>query len=141
MPRSVRRYRFENSRLPLIANRTQPLRGGSVARNGLIVSQTILLSSRMSESRETRAKELQKAIGDILMQYWDPIGVSDIPEAQGEYDSYVGPVYRVLAGSRSEEEIISHLSHVEANMMGFGGADHDRLRRVAGRLLALDVRL
>ena len=75
------------------------------------------------------------------MQNWDPIGVLDIPEAEGEYDSYIGPVYRVLAGSRSEEEIVDYLSHVEANLMGFGGADRDRLRRVAGRLLALDVRL
>jgi len=95
----------------------------------------------MSEAREKRAQEIQKAIGEILMQYWDPIGVSDFPEAEGEYDSYIGPVYRVLAGSRAEEEIISYLSHVESNVIGLGSADRDRLRRVAGRLLAVDVRL
>ncbi len=36
-----------------------------------------------------RAREYQSAIRKILMEEWDPIGVSDIPEAQDEYDSYI----------------------------------------------------
>ncbi len=93
----------------------------------------------MADPREKRAKEIQDAIGNVLNKYWDPIGVSDIVE--DEYEMYVGPVYRVLAGSRSEEEIVSYLSHVETKMMGFAGPDLDRIRVVARRLLELDVRL
>jgi hypothetical protein len=75
--------------------------------------------TRMTDSRDKRAREIQDAIGEVLMQHWDPIEVADVPEARGEYDSYVGPVYRVLAGSHSEEELISYLSHMETKMMGF----------------------
>jgi hypothetical protein len=95
----------------------------------------------MAHSRDDRAKEIQEAIRAILVRHWDPIGVSDLPMAQDEYDSYIGPVYRVLSSSRSEEEIISFLSHVEANMMGFGAPDRDRLRKVASQLMAVDVSL
>jgi hypothetical protein len=43
------------------------------------------------QSRENRAK-----IREILMHEWDPIGVRDAPEAQDEYDAYVGRVYVML---------------------------------------------
>jgi hypothetical protein len=95
----------------------------------------------MSDSREKRAREIQKAIGEILMQHWDPIGVSDISEAQDEYDSYIGHIYRLLASSRSAEELVSYLSDVEAHTMGLGWADSERIRNVSSRLLALDVSL
>ena len=35
-----------------------------------------------------RARKIQDAIGEVLMQHWDPIGVNDVPEARGEYDAY-----------------------------------------------------
>ena len=44
----------------------------------------------------TRAQAYQNNIRKILFQDWDPIGVSHIPEAQDEYDSYVGGVYSRL---------------------------------------------
>jgi len=43
-----------------------------------------------------RAKQYHEAIRAILLKEWDPIGVSHIPEAQDEYDRYVGGVYRLL---------------------------------------------
>ena len=92
-------------------------------------------------SRDRRAKEIQDAIGQVLMRHWDQIGVAEFPEARGEYDSHIGPVYRVLFGSRSEEELISYLSHVETNLIGFAPPPRERLRAVARRLLALEVRL
>ena len=95
----------------------------------------------MPDSRDKRAKEIQSAIGDVLMKHWDPIGVADIPEAHSEYDRYVGPVYRILADSRSEEELINYFSHMETKMMGFAPPPREHLQAVASRLLALDVSL
>ena len=32
----------------------------------------------------------------ILNQVWDPIGIGDLPDAEGEYDNYVGEIYVML---------------------------------------------
>ena len=49
-------------------------------------------------SRDKRAREVQNAIREVLIREWDPIHIQDVPEAQDEYDGYVGGVYRLLAG-------------------------------------------
>src|SRR5207248_11732310 len=54
------------------------------------------------QSRENRAR-----VREVLMQGWDPIGVRDAPEAQDEYDSYVGRVYVMLMDERASAEIIA----------------------------------
>ncbi len=41
-------------------------------------------------SKEQRAREIQETIRDVLVHDWDPVGVGGVPEAQDEYDSYVG---------------------------------------------------
>jgi hypothetical protein len=33
-------------------------------------------------------------IRHVLMSVWDPIGIKDRPNAQDEYDSYLGGVYQ-----------------------------------------------
>lgn len=53
------------------------------------------------ESREVRSK-----IRAILMAKWDPIGVSEVPEAADEYDSYIGGVYELLAEGAPEEKLV-----------------------------------
>jgi hypothetical protein len=58
---------------------------------------------------EIRARKIQGQIRLVLLQDWDPIGVADIPEAHDEYNSYVGPMYRMLASSASEDETAAEL--------------------------------
>jgi hypothetical protein len=98
----------------------------------------------MTDSRDKKAREIQDAIGEVLMRHWDPIGVADVPEARGEYDSYIAPVYRILVGSRSEQELIEFLFRTARDILGspvVPGASGEYLRPVARRLLELDVRL
>ncbi len=72
------------------------------------------------------------AIRQILRHDWNPIGFDDfLPE--DEYDSYIGPVYRILAGTRSEDELIDYLR--------WRPATEERLRTIARKLLALNVKL
>lgn len=82
-----------------------------------------------------------QTIRAALMSDWDPIGVAGIPEAADEYDSYIGAVYRILAGSRSEDELVEFLYHTETQTMGLCLCTRGRVREVARKLLALDVSL
>jgi len=98
----------------------------------------------MVDLRDKRAREIHDAIGEVLMQHWDPIGLADVPEARREYDGYIAPVYRILVGSRSEQELIEFLSQTASEIMGepvVRGASADHLRPLARRLLELNVEL
>ena len=94
---------------------------------------------RMTDSRDKRAAEIQDSIRQILHHDWNPIGFSDLPE--DEYDSYIAPVYRILVGSRSEQELIEFLFSTERDIIGVPCESPEQLRPVARRLLELDVRL
>ncbi len=94
----------------------------------------------MTDSRESRAAKIQDSIRQVLRRDWNPIGVGD-EWPEDEYDSYIAPVYRILAGSRSEQEMIECLFMVERDIFGSPCASAEQLRPVARRLLELDVSL
>jgi hypothetical protein len=97
----------------------------------------------MPDSRDKRAAEIQDSIRQILYHEWDPIGVAGAAPAD-EYDSYIAPVYRILAGSRSEQELVEFLFRTARDTIGMARDtdEHFELQRpVARRLLELDVRL
>ena len=100
-------------------------------------------STRMTDSRDKRAAEIQDSIRRVLRHEWNPIGFNDaLPE--DEYDSYIAPVYRILAGSRSEQELVEYLCRTAEGIVGATptpSPDYEQLRPVARKLLELDVRL
>lgn len=83
--------------------------------------------------RAQKAKQYHEAIHRILLYDWDPIGVSDIPEAQDEYDSYVGGVYRLLITRATQHQIFDFLWDVETNRMGLFG-NRSRTQNIAEQL-------
>jgi hypothetical protein len=93
------------------------------------------------DSRARHARELQRAIGDLLLRHWDPLGVADVPEGEGQYDAYVGPVYRLLADGASDREIAEHLVRVETEALGFEDSHWRLLVPTAHKLRKLYVRL
>ncbi len=94
----------------------------------------------MADARDKRAAEIQDSIRQILRHDWNPIGFDEVlPE--DEYDSYIAPVYRILAGSRSEQELIEFLFRTERDTIGVPCESPEQLRPVARRLLELDVSL
>ena len=95
----------------------------------------------MKQTKEQRAEQIQESIRRVLLHDWDPIGIRDVPEAQDEYDSYVGGVYRLLASGASEQQIAEHLWRIEADAMGLSALDQAKLAPVARKLCALDVKL
>jgi hypothetical protein len=93
----------------------------------------------MLDSRKSRAAEIQDSIRQVLYREWRPIPAPDLPEE--EYDSYIAPVYRILVGSRSEQELIECLFRLESNEIGIACESAEQLRPVARKLLELNVSL
>jgi hypothetical protein len=85
------------------------------------------------DSKEQRAREIQNSIGQVLLYDWDPISVSNFPEARDEYDNYIEKVYRLLASKPSINEIVDLLCEIEAEWMGLT-PDKERLQTVAIKL-------
>jgi hypothetical protein len=64
------------------------------------------------ESRRIRVE-----IRHVLMQVWDPIGIRDEPNAQDEYDGYLGKIYEPLVRGASDEGIAQYLCSVVTERM------------------------
>jgi hypothetical protein len=97
----------------------------------------------MADSKNISAAEIQDSIRQILLHDWDPIGTGNIGP-DDEYDSYIAPVYQILIGSRSEDELVNYLFVTARDRIGVAceTTEHfEQLRPVARKLLALDVRL
>ena len=78
------------------------------------------------ESRRIRAD-----IRYVLMQVWDPIGVKDEPNAQDEYDSYLGSVYELLVGGASDDRIAEYLLSIVTDRMELPAKIGDMTETVA----------
>lgn len=83
-----------------------------------------------------KAKEAHAAIKQILLKEWDPIGVSEFPEAQDEYDAYVSEVYRLLSRRVGSREVFDYLWWLETAHMGLCG-NRQRTEKIAERLVTL----
>ena len=68
-------------------------------------------------------KPYYEAIRRVLLKEWDPIDIADVPEAQGEYDSYIPQGYKKLILRSPEHELFDYLWEVETNQMGLGGKE------------------
>lgn len=91
----------------------------------------------MHDKASIRAGKL--LIRQALLEEWDPIGIRHEPEAQDEYDAYLGSIFGLLARSAPDEELIVYLNWVEAEHMGLE-PDQERLASVARVLKGLPVR-
>jgi hypothetical protein len=65
--------------------------------------------------------ELYRRVDEVLHYLWDPIGVSDIPEARDEYYDYVPNVLSLLRAEAGVDRIAAYLVDVETDRMGLGG--------------------
>lgn len=61
------------------------------------------------------------------MTVWDPIRVKGVPEAQDEYDQYVGHVFTLLTQHKSDDLILDYLTKVVNDNMRLGPADKQEM--------------
>ncbi len=87
----------------------------------------------MSERRD-RAKRYHDAIAQVLINDWDPVDVQRVPEAQDEYDSYVGGIHSRLIRHAPRHELLDHIWLIETEYMGLRG-NRQKAERVVDKLL------
>jgi hypothetical protein len=63
----------------------------------------------MKLTDNVESRRIRVEIREVLLKYWDPIGIKDEPRAQDEYDVYIGGVFALLTTNVSEEELKAHL--------------------------------
>jgi hypothetical protein len=73
-------------------------------------------------------KELYQRVDEVLHYLWDPIGVSDVPEALDEYHSYLPHVFSLLIRRVSAQEIADFLDHTATQTMGLSDTEQGRER-------------
>jgi len=54
-------------------------------------------------------KEIVKIVRDILINEWDPIGISGTPNAEDEYDSYLYDIVSYINKKSNYKEIFDFL--------------------------------
>ncbi len=59
-----------------------------------------------------------EAIKHLFLHEWDPIGISDAPEASDEYDAYAMRVFTSLHSGATEDSIAEYLDWLETVHMG-----------------------
>lgn len=90
-----------------------------------------LWDPRNPENRD-RVRSLRVELRQRVLHGWDPIGVSGVAEAEGEYDGYLGPLLRLLHEDSGERAIHDYLLSV-LDRMGLRSAG-DRESRFASDL-------
>lgn len=79
-------------------------------------------------------REGARSLRRVLMSAWDPIGVAGVPEAQDEYDGYLGPVAELLRDGADEKRIARFLTMIRTDRMGMDRRAKDD-RRAASAIL------
>ena len=82
----------------------------------------------MSQQLSPEHKELYQRVDEVLHYLWDPIGVSGVPEARDEYDSYLPHVFSLLVSRAGAQEIADFLNHTATETMGLSDTERGRER-------------
>ena len=80
------------------------------------------MSFLRSSIDKEQSQRVRDAIRRVLLNVWDPIGIRDEPNAQDEYDSYLGPIYELLNTAASDLKIAEYLHWVAHDRMEFDNA-------------------
>lgn len=77
---------------------------------------------------------------EVLLHDWDPHDVMRRIDVYGEsalsrYDTYLDPLIDLVSRGGGEEAVMAYLHEREAESMCFPSLGHERLRRVARRVI------
>lgn len=58
------------------------------------------------------------SIGDVLSNYWDPLGIFDSHWPHDKYDKYIPAVYTRALNSKTNKDLIKYLSFLALDELG-----------------------
>lgn len=67
---------------------------------------------------KSTSRRIRVQIRHVLLEVWDPIGVRDEPNAQDEYDGYVGLIFDSLSGGATDQQLTDRLLYFVNDRMG-----------------------
>ena len=67
-------------------------------------------------SSKENSRRIRVAIRRVFLDMWDPIGIADAPNAQDEYDSYLGRMFELLITDASDMQLRQYLDECVAGM-------------------------
>ncbi len=85
--------------------------------------------------------ELLTRVDEVLHYLWDPIGVSDIPEARDEYSSYASVVFSMLKRGVGNGEIADYLRKIRVEHIGMGTLEQGNEDEIAEIVINWKVNL
>lgn len=68
------------------------------------------------------SQRIRSQIRHVLLNTWDPIDIKDEPNAQNEYDNYIGRLSDFLVSNAPDTELTEYLYWAVHECMGFDGA-------------------
>jgi len=83
---------------------------------------------------KAESRRIGVQIRHILLQSWDPIGIRDEPNAQDEYDGYIGKLYELLVRGAAYSEVVEYLYWAEHDQMGLNAAQRSAMAATAEEL-------
>jgi hypothetical protein len=69
------------------------------------------------------SRRIRSEIRRIFLEVWDPIGIGDAPNAQDEYDGYIGRMFELLTSKASDAELKQYLDWC-VDRMGMDSSRH-----------------
>jgi len=80
---------------------------------------------------KAQSRRVRVQIRRVLLDTWDPIGIQDEPNAQEEYDGYIGRIYELLACGAPNSELMDYLFWAVHEHMGLDATREDMLPTIA----------
>lgn len=94
----------------------------------------------MIRNLSEKDQALYTYVDEILFYHWDPVGVSDSPEAREEYHGYLPQVFLLVKNGSPKEVVTKLLAKYQTDDMGMPDDDR-RNDQVASMLLRAKKRV
>lgn len=74
----------------------------------------------------------------VLLNTWDPIGINDEPNAQNEYDGYIGELYDLLVSGAPDSALLDYLYWAVYENMGLDASSREDMQETVDALRKID---
>jgi hypothetical protein len=75
-----------------------------------------------------------KRLRELLLREWDPLGIAQVPQAQDEYDAFLGGILQLVSAEADLDAVQRYLIRIEEVELGTR-ADPVRARQAATEIL------